>query len=154
MTVVQDSRRDAWDWTAMWSRRDARGYGGLLAGDVIHEDIAQPDDVMGQAANVAELEAFAHALPDMVVTIEHAWSNDRVRVIEYVLSGTQTGEFRGIAPTGKPMTIHALDIDEQGGGKLLRRTTYSNSAEWLRQLGAVPPHKPGPDEPGAKPESR
>jgi hypothetical protein len=97
----------------------------------VHEDIAKPDDIVGCAANVAELADFARALPDLRVTVEHAWSADRFRVVEYVLSGTQVGPFRGIAATGKPMTIHAVDIDEIASGKLLRRTTATRSSGFV-----------------------
>ena len=137
------------NWMPAWSSKDTSSYAQLLTDGAVHEDVAEPDDVSGRSASIEELEMFARAVPDMTVTTKSTWAGGSFSIVEYVLSGTQRGEFRGIPASGKRLTIHALDVDESDGTRIVKRTTYSNSAEWREQLGTLPKHRRGSDEPAS-----
>jgi hypothetical protein len=47
--------------------------------------------------------------------------------------------------TGKPITIHGLDVDELEDGKMRKAFTYSNGMELLAALGALPKPARGPE---------
>ncbi|MFI5420700.1 MAG: ester cyclase [Nitrososphaerales archaeon] len=58
---------------------------------------------------------------------------DKVVTSERFL-GTHKGEFRGIPPTGKQITLTAVHIDRVVGGKIVERVRMSDSAELARQI--------------------
>lgn len=53
---------------------------------------------------------------------------------------THTGEFMGIAPTGKQVTITGISILRIVGGKIVEEWGEMDTLGMLQQLGALPPH--------------
>jgi steroid delta-isomerase-like uncharacterized protein len=61
---------------------------------------------------------------------------DESAVIELTLSGTHTGEFRGVPATGKTVEFRIIahfQFDDEG--RIQQETAYYDSATFLRQLG-------------------
>ena len=56
------------------------------------------------------------------------------------------GEFQGLPPTGKPVTMTGISILRITGGKVAENTVEMDQLGLLRQLGVVPP-PPGPGAP-------
>ncbi|MFE9328904.1 ester cyclase [Nocardia sp. NPDC052278] len=63
--------------------------------------IAAGEDVILQA------EAWA---PDRRIEIEHIAAQGQLVMVLFALSGTHTGQFRDVAPTGKPFRVLLSDI--------------------------------------------
>ncbi len=53
---------------------------------------------------------------------------------------THTGEFMGIAATGKQVTITGISILRIVGGKIVEEWGEMDTLGMLQQLGALPPH--------------
>ena len=62
---------------------------------------------------------------------------DRV-VVQWKMSGTHEGEFRGVAPTGKPFTVHGFNIWRISGGKIVGRRSVWDMLGLFEQVGAFP----------------
>jgi predicted ester cyclase len=60
---------------------------------------------------------------------------DRV-VIRFTSSGTQRGEFAGMAPSGKKVTIHEAAIFRVVGGKIVEQWGFPDSQSLMQQLMA------------------
>jgi steroid delta-isomerase-like uncharacterized protein len=135
-------------WPATWNKHDPKAYGAVLTPDVVHSEIASPNDYKGKDANVKELAMYAKALPDMTTTIEKTWAfAPNIVVVEFTFTGTMKGNIGSFKATNKPITIHGLDVDELKDGKLQKARTYTNGLELLAAVGALP--KPaGANEPG------
>jgi steroid delta-isomerase-like uncharacterized protein len=115
----------------------------LLADNFIQRD-ATPgtaDDREGQK----QFFAVAHsAFPDFHSTLEDMFAEgDRV-VQRFTARGTHKGEWMGIAPTGKQMTVSGIAIHRITGGKIVEGWTSMDMLGALQQLGVVPP--PGIDK--------
>ncbi len=54
------------------------------------------------------------------------------------LRGTHTGDFQGIAPTGKQVTLEFPMIDHIVGGKIQEHRVYYDQLGLLQQLGVAP----------------
>jgi predicted ester cyclase len=61
---------------------------------------------------------------------------DRV-VVRWRLLGTHKGAFRGIAPTGRPITLKGIAIYRVEGGKLMERWVVSDLYGVLEESGAL-----------------
>ncbi len=56
---------------------------------------------------------------------------------EVVMTGTQTGSYFGLAPTGKEFSFRAVLVRELRESKTSRLSIYWDNASTLRQLGTM-----------------
>jgi steroid delta-isomerase-like uncharacterized protein len=82
---------------------------------------------------------FRQAFPDFHSTIEDQIAEGDKVVTRWTMRGTHQGEFRGIAPTGKQITVTGIGIfrfsDE---GKVIESWDNFDQLGMMRQLGVVP----------------
>ena len=82
-------------------------------------------------------ETFSEAregFPDLGITIEDVMAEgDRVAA-RVVMRGTHRGEFQGIAPTGKPVEVKAMDMFRIANGKIVEHWGHADDPrDFLRQ---------------------
>ena len=97
---------------------------------------------------------FRQAFPDFRTTIEYQVAEGDMVVTRWRASGTHQGEFRGIAPTGKPVAMSGIGVfrfsDE---GKVVESWDNLDELGMLRQMGAISRPASAPhDEGGITPE--
>jgi steroid delta-isomerase-like uncharacterized protein len=82
---------------------------------------------------------FRQAFPDFHSTIEDQIAEGDKVVTRWTMHGTHQGEFRGISPTGKQITVTGIGIfrfsDE---GKVIESWDNFDQLGMMRQLGVVP----------------
>ena len=97
--------------------------GNLTAADeLVAADYISHDPAPGEAPGREGLKAFVaylrRAFADLHVTIEaQVAEGDRVAT-RYILRGRQEGEFAGIPPTGKLVTVTATSMHRIAGGRI------------------------------------
>jgi predicted ester cyclase len=83
-------------------------------------------------------EMMYAAFPDGRHTIQETFEiGDRV-VLRGSFSGTHTGDFMGIPPTGKEITVTFLNLDRFADGKLVEHRAEVDMLGLMQQLGAIP----------------
>jgi predicted ester cyclase len=83
-------------------------------------------------------EMMYAAFPDGRHTIYETFEiGDRV-VLRGSFSGTHTGDFMGMPPTGKEVTITFMNLDRFADGKLVEHRAEVDMLGLMQQLGAVP----------------
>jgi len=82
---------------------------------------------------------FRTAFPDAQFTVEDQIAEGNKVVTCLTIRGTHQGDFIGLAPTGKQVTISGISIWELADGKLLQERVNWDTLGMLQQLGAVPP---------------
>ena len=76
--------------------------------------------------------------PDWHETIEDIIAEgDKVCVRLKIDTGTHTGEFRGLAPTGKKSTFTAIQIWRIVNGKVLEKESLYDFLDFFKQLGVI-----------------
>ncbi len=84
--------------------------------------------------------AMAHsAFPDFHSTLEDMFAEGDKVVQRFTARGTHKGEFMGIPPTGKQVTITGIAIHRITGGKIVENWVSMDMLGALQQLGVVPP---------------
>ena len=83
------------------------------------------------------------AFPDFRVTVQDQISERDKVVTRYVMSETNRGEFMGIAPTGKQITLSGLCLDRIVKGKIVEEWDEWDALSMMRQLGMLPELKVG-----------
>ena len=114
----------------------------LMAPDFVeHEELPLgiPRDLEGVKQMTTMMRS---AFPDFKATIEDIIAEGNKVVIRMTCSGTQKGEFMGIAPTGKSVSIGVIDIIRIADGKLVEHWGQMDSMGMMQQLGAIPAGPP------------
>jgi steroid delta-isomerase-like uncharacterized protein len=109
----------------------------LFAADFVNHDPTQP-----ATGDLAALKQFMlarqAAFPDQRTTIEDLFvEGDRVAK-RWTWRGTQIGEFNGIPPTGRQVTIAGIDILRVSDGKIREIWWGYDMLDVLQQLGLIP----------------
>ena len=81
---------------------------------------------------------FRSAFPDFHTTIEDQIAEDDKVVTRWTMRGTHEGEFRGIAPTGKQITVTGIGIFRFSDGKVVESWDNFDQLGMMQQLGVVP----------------
>lgn len=116
---------------------DFAAFDDLVAPDSVDHDPA-PGQVPGPEGYAAFFGELRTAFPDMALEVEKLVADDDNVAFAYTMTGTQTGEFRGHAPTGKPVKIRGVQISSFEDGKLVERWGSSDELGILTQLGLTP----------------
>jgi predicted ester cyclase len=87
-------------------------------------------------------EAFARgfyaAFPDLHHTIEDVFATSDKVAVRFVIRGTHTGDFFGLPPTGRPVTVAGNVLMHVSDGLVTKLAGVFDEAGMLRQLGVLP----------------
>lgn len=114
----------------------SRTFDQFVAQDAV---IRTPLPIQATGAQLLK-EVFARlhrAFPDLHVTIEDQIEEGEKVVSRNRVSGTQQGEYLGIAPTGKYITYEEIFIMRFADGRIAETWGVVDVLSQLRQLGAV-----------------
>jgi predicted ester cyclase len=115
-----------------------RGYLEALSGkdkprELQDQYIADSDQELKE-----HIIAFEAAFPHYELVAEDLVAEgDRVAV-RTTFKGTHTGEFMGVAPTGKDVSIPIMLIYRIEGGKIAEHWMNADAMGLMQQLGAIP----------------
>ena len=85
--------------------------------------------------------AIRTAVPDARYEVDDLIAeSDRV-VVRWRLLGTHKGDFRGIAPTGRAITLKGIAIYRVAAGKLMERWVVSDLHGLLEEIEAASPYE-------------
>ena len=73
---------------------------------------------------------FHETIEDIIAEGDKVWAR-------ITFTGTHTGEFMGIAPTGKKITTEMVDIFRIVNGKLVEYRDVNNNLDYLKKLGII-----------------
>ncbi len=108
----------------------------LFAPDYVAHAPPSPDR-HGPAALKEFVAACRAAFPDLLFTVEdRRVEGDRIAV-RWTARGTQRGEFMGVPPTGRQVTISGIAIHRVAAGRIAESWDYIDNLGLLQQLGAI-----------------
>jgi predicted ester cyclase len=109
----------------------------LIPDFVEHEELP-PGIPPGREAPKVLFTMLRSAFPDLKATIEHLIAEGDEVVLHMTWTGTHEGEFMGIPPTGKRISINVIDILGIAEGKFVEHWGVMDSMAMMHQLGVVP----------------
>ena len=83
--------------------------------------------------------AIRSAVPDARYEVDDLIAEGNRVVVRWRLLGTHKGDFRGIAPTGLPITLKGIAIYRVDDGKLMERWVVSDLHGLLEEIGTSAP---------------
>jgi len=99
---------------------------------------AQPGLAAGLEGVRQTLGMFSAAIPDLRFTAEDMLAEGDRLAARVTATGTHRGEFQGLPPTCKQVTISGIEILRIDGGKAVERWGQFDNLGMLQQMGALP----------------
>ncbi len=123
----------------MMRRWFEEGWAGnlALADDIFAPEFTLSGKVAGPAGPKQNVAFTRSAFPDARVSVEDQLiAGEDVVITRYIARGTHTGDFMGIAPTGRPIEVGGIVIWRFAEGKAIEDWTQFDLFGLLRQIGA------------------
>lgn len=115
--------------------------------DIIDELVAPSyvdhDPAPGQEPDREGMKQFVSTLrtafPDLQIAPGEMVAEGEYIAFNYTISGTHQGEFVGIEPTGKQVSVRAMEMVRIADGQIVERWGITDEMGLLEQLDALPP---------------
>jgi len=109
------------------------------------DEILAPDFIIHYPTQDMNLEQFIEynavllaAFPDTTFMVEDMIMEGDKVATRYTMRGTHKNEYRGIAPTGKKITVKGISIDRIAGGRDVETWDFPDTLGAMQQLGVIP----------------
>jgi steroid delta-isomerase-like uncharacterized protein len=122
----------------VWNKRKLRVVDEVISSSHALHDPTVSGSQTGPGAYRQQVARFTSALPDLHLTIEHTVSEQDKVVVSWVISGTHKGEFLGIPPTNKKISVEGITINHIANGKILDSYISWDALGLMRQLSHAP----------------
>src|SRR6266849_527400 len=99
------------------------------------EDSMYPRPFVGREAILARKSAGMTAIPGLQITVTRRVVQGNQLTVEWLASGTHTGDYPGLAATGRAFSIPGVTVVVRQHGKIVRESLYYAMEEVRRQLG-------------------
>lgn len=99
---------------------------------------AAPGQAPGLEGVKRMITMYRIAFPDGQITVDDIIVEGDKVAVRSTMRGTHRGEFMGIAPTGKQVSVGGIDIVRVANGKAVEVWHMEDNLGMMQQLGAVP----------------
>ncbi len=107
--------------------------------ELVHPDFFNHDPLPGQSNDKAGLApavlAMRHAFPDLKFVNDEIIAQGNIVAHRATMTGTHQGEYLGVAPTGKSITIRLSDFQRWQDGKIIERWSLADTSDLVTKLG-------------------
>jgi steroid delta-isomerase-like uncharacterized protein len=124
------------DHVRLENLHDLDGILGTFGPDAYYDDEPWDDHRIGRHQVRLYYKEMLAATADFRIEVGNRHATDEAVILEVTITGTHTGTWRGLPPTGKPVSFPLCGIftfDSQD--RILGEKIYYDRASVLRQLG-------------------
>ena|ERR1044071_6567353 len=84
------------------------------------------------------MQAFTTAFPDARITVDDDISEGNIVASRWTITGTHQGEFQGVPPSGRPISVDGVDFSRVVDGKIAEHWAQFDLMSLMQQIGAIP----------------
>ena len=132
----EETAEVAQQYLNVWNTQDLSTFDTLAHPDVIHH-WGQGPDTVGIDALKASTTAFFAAFPDMEMTFDLVLTDGDYVTILWTLTGTQTGPFFELEPTGVQATWSGINIYRVECGQVVESWSEADAIGLRAQLNGA-----------------
>jgi steroid delta-isomerase-like uncharacterized protein len=122
----------------VWNKGNLSIAEEVIAPNCAHHDPSTPDLGQGPEGEKKRATLYRTAFPDIRLMIEDIIAEGETVMARWSCRGTHKGDLRGIAPTGKQITISGVSIARFANGKIVEGWVNWDTLGFMQQLGVVP----------------
>ncbi len=109
-----------------------------MAEDIFSDELKTNGVHVGVAGPVGRIRDRLTGFPDLTTTVEDMFVSADKLAVTLVWRGTHTGEYGGVAATGKPVQVRDTAIWHFRDGKVVEILTLQDQFAILKQVGYLP----------------
>ncbi|MFC9334456.1 MULTISPECIES: ester cyclase [Arthrobacter] len=118
-------------WTKAWGEGDTAAFERLVAPDYERQSKTGSE---GLAQVVEQIEESHRAFSDFHVTVLRAIEDDNLVAIHWETVGKHTGEFMGVPPTGRTVTVRGASFISHRDGLITSEAVVWDPREMLSSM--------------------
>lgn len=126
---------DVWDQIINKGKLELFNDSNFTASIVIH---ASPQNVVGLKAVKDFYANYVTGFSNIKFTVKDCFGQGNKIAKHWVFEGTHTGEFFGIAATGKTVKVEGATLVRMEGDKIAEEQDFFDNLEFMQQLGLIP----------------
>ena len=119
------------------TRHDAGALAAEHSLECVMDSPTAGGQVTGRAGIARVYEMWFQAFPDLQITQEEVLIDGNRAAVRYTLSGTHSGGFLGLPPTGKQFHVPMLWLCEIGNGTIVHSRPVYDFSGMLIQIGLL-----------------
>lgn len=120
-------------WDGKWNQRSPAVLDELQSPDVVYRSPSMEMNSLDEYKHVYGI--FASAFHDSELTIDDIIADGDKVMTRVTLRCTHKGEFDGIPPTGRSLTVGAFTVFRLEGGKIVEESELLDELGIMHQLG-------------------
>ena len=114
-----------------------------IVDEVLVDDFIEHDEFPGVEQTKAGVKQFFEmsraAFPDQQIRVLHIAEDGDIAIAHAMFEGTQEGEFMGMPPSGKRVSVPMADVVRfDADGRAVEHWGVTDTGMMMMQLGAVP----------------
>lgn len=125
------------EWVEAWNAADEERVRALYSPNAVLYQAPVKKTLVGLDHIIARMRAFTDSLEDTQLTVRDLHVAGDTAILELTVAGSHTGSFLDHEPTGRRFDIDSCLIFKVENGKIVKHTTYLDTASMLRALGLV-----------------
>lgn len=128
------------------AKKDLNAAMDFTAEDSV-DDFVAIGEFRGKRAIREFFEELLTAFADFEITVDRIVGDSETAVVQWRAMGTFSGgQFQGIHPTHKNVSLRGVDVMEISDGLVRHNTIYYDGASFARQVGLLPRAGSAPDK--------
>ena len=117
------------------ARDDAAEAASRAAGYTAHAPESIDATVLDSDAWVALLGVFLEGFPDLHLEVQDSSADEHMVAQRILFTGTHTGPFRGLPPTGRRVRFSGLEMNRMVDGKVAEHWFQMDAVTLFEQVG-------------------
>jgi steroid delta-isomerase-like uncharacterized protein len=122
----------------VWNKRRLELVDEIISPSHALHDPNVSGSAIGPEAYKRQVTRFIMGFPDLRFTIEDMVGEKEKVAVVWTISGTHKGEFMGIPPTNKRISVDGITINHIANGKIMDSYISYDALGVFQQLGAPP----------------
>jgi steroid delta-isomerase-like uncharacterized protein len=122
----------------VWNKRKLEVVSDLFSASHAVRDNNSSGSAVGPEAYRVQVALYLAAFPDLHFIVEDTVAEKDKLVASWTISGTHKGEFMGVRPTHKKVSIEGITIHYLANGKIIDSNISWDALGLMRQLGVFP----------------
>jgi len=135
---AEENLKIAENWMNAMNRHDLETMESFYADDVVGDEVAEPEVIVGKEKTTEAYKELFQAFPDCKATITNRIAGVDHVLLEIIWEGTNKGEFRGTPATDKRVKLRIAYIFRIRDRKIHEIREYYDAATYLKQIGMLP----------------
>jgi steroid delta-isomerase-like uncharacterized protein len=121
----------------VWNRGNVEVASEVFADDYVRHDLRPSAGLPGPEGQAKIAADFRRAFPDLQMTVDLIVAEDDVVAARWTTTGTHTGPWADVEPTGRLVTFSGVNLFRVRDGKVVELWNHRDDLGVMQQLGVA-----------------